>query len=393
MSLRPPSARTRRRGVLAAVVLGAVVALAVVTGILADREPGGTSGGPTDGTSAPPPGVVPDGRLTWPPPTLADPVHVTIDGPGTVRLDDDTDYVVEAPDTIVGPVVLRGGRNVVWIGGHIRIDAGAPGTPVSARRGLVVKDGEESQPDRVVHLEGLLIDGAHLTEGIDVNAPSAVVQIENTRIEGVHFESADDLEGKGSYRAPNHPDIVQTWGSVAELRIDGLTGTSAYQGLFLKADRNRPHGPVWLRRVDLHAVTHESPDGTLFHGQRLLWWSRQGTGPMRVDNGTVWVEHDPRSEWGTSLGENVHYPASAGGADAAVEGRDSRGPFISWPSAELADGRPAVRNFPGTGPGQVYGGRPATGEYVPEGVAGTGYRSPGYLELEPPSLLEGQGQR
>lgn len=379
----------RRRTVLA--VGAVVVALAVVALLVLVRLPPPTDGPvPRTGPSPVPPATQPAEeparieQLTWAPPDLRTFETITVTEPGSVRMDDDTDYLIETPETIEGPVVLRGGRHVVWLGGHIRIPESGQSARATERRALVVQDGEDPVEGRVVHLEGLLIDGPDLSEGINTNAPSAILQLQNSRILGVHFRSRDDLEGAGDYDGPNHPDIVQTWGSIGSLRIDGLTGTSAYQGLFLKADQNRPHGPVWLRRVDLTAVAEQGEEGERFVGHRLLFWEPARSGPLRIDEGTVWIDHDPRSRWGPEFGDNVHPPTTAADDIAAELGRDERGTYVTWDGdVELDTGEVAVRDFSGQRPGVIYSGSPPGGSWVPAGVPGTDYSSPGYLPVAP----------
>ena len=84
--------------------------------------------------------------LTWAPPEGYEnytPFVIPAKG-GLVNLPcPDTDYYIIAPDTITGALHLRGGRNVVWIGGHIQIDienASSPTPPATSRRGLVISD-------------------------------------------------------------------------------------------------------------------------------------------------------------------------------------------------------------------------------------------------------------
>ena len=347
-------------------------------------------------------------RLTWAAPDTGGYTPLSITAAGTYNLRSDTDYVVSAPSRIDGSVHLRGGRNVVWIGGHISIPFQGTG-PVgpSLRRGLTISDIDAlggpvathgaSRDGRVVHIEGLLIDGPDLTEGINTNAPKAVVQLQNIRIDGVHFRNSDDRDGTGGWTA-NHPDILQTWGSQKELRVDGLTGTSSYQGLFLKEDSpDSVHGPMWLRRVNLRSYEHTGNDGVAYAGHRMLSWYGKQIGTLHLDTGTVWVGHHTNSGW------NASFPNPAGGSGTFWRDRywngtryvteeapggasfgdalgnlrperiteDGTGAYAQWSSAQ-------VRDWSGQAHGRVYSGAPAGGDYVPEGLAGPSYRSPGY---------------
>lgn len=312
----------------------------------------------------------PDERLTWAPPDTQGYTWLEVTEAGTIALDDDTDYVLDTPRTLQGPVTLRGGRNVVWVGGHIRVEDEGVGASATGRRGLVVVDGPEAA-DRVVHLEGLLIDGADLSEGINTNSPRAVVQLQNVRVEGVHYRSVADLEGTDPYPGPNHPDVVQTWGGVRELRIDRLTGSTGYQGLFLKADQNGPTGTIWLRRVDITGQRREGDDGREQASLRLLYFDPRLTGQLRVDSDTVWLNPVANDIFGSGLGVNVHPPVNhSEQAQAAAASGDSS---VQWPTTTLADGRRAVLDFGGEHPGRIRAGRPPDGEWVPAGTAGVDY--------------------
>ncbi len=348
-------------------------------------------------------------ELTWRPPDTTGYETLTLSSPGTYELRSDVDYVVSAPTRIDGPVHLRGGRNIVWVGGQIRIPApgSLPASPAS-RRALVISDVDDlrgapdrygySTPGRIVHVEGLLIDGAGLTEGINTNAPSAVVQLQNIRVNGVRFLSSDDRDGTQGW-TKNHPDVLQTWGSQRELRVDGLTGTSAYQGLFLKEDAvDSVHGPVWLRRVNMRAVAILGNDGYSYAGHRMLSWYDGSVGQVHLDPGTVWVEHHAESGWNRAQPNpdpstafwRVRYwsatksayvtepvPGGATFTDALgntapdATGVDTTGRYAAWTGAPVHD-------WIGSAPGRVYSGAPKDGDYVPASTVGTGYVSPGY---------------
>lgn len=349
-----------------------------------------------------------DTRLAWRAPSVPGATVLRLTKPGTYNLRADVDYVVSAPQRIDGPVHLRGGRNIVWIGGHIHIPRSGPGPIDSAlRRGLVVSDIDairggpawygRSVEGRVIHVEGLLIDGPDLAEGINTNAPTAVVQLQNIRIDGVHFRNSDDRDGTNGWRA-NHPDLLQIWGSQRELRVDGFTGSSAYQGLFLKEDAvDSRRGPIRLRRVNLVAYEHLGDDGYRYAGHRMLSWYEGWAGSLHLDEGTVWIASHPRSGWNRavpnprpdtdfwhsrywSVGARAYIqeptPGGATLADAVgnvapMTGRTALGPYVQWST-------PQVRNWDGNAPGRIFGGTPPQGDYVPSGAAGTTYRAPGY---------------
>lgn len=223
-------------------------------------------------------------------------------GGGTFQLEASKDYRITAPSRIGRPVSLVGGRNIVWVGGAIRIDdQGSAAVGDHTRRGLTVSDGAGSLVQgRVVHLEGLRIDGTDLDEGIDVATPSAVVRIANTEIYGVHFRGSDDRDGTGAYvGGGNHPNALQTWGGFKELWIDGLAFTHSYEGLRLQNDKTSYQGPVHLRRVSMQAIGTASPEGITYYGHTNLAWARDvgRAGKLYVDNGTVFSQSHPNSGW------------------------------------------------------------------------------------------------
>ena len=201
-----------------------------------------------------------------------------------LRLDRRRDYriVLTRPLSGVGGLSIVGGRNVALVGGHITVTAprGASGDD---RRALALRD-----QTGTVHVEGLLIDnaGGDLAEGIQIAAPAATVQLQNVRVEGVH---ARDETGFSD----THPDLVQVWGGVEQLRVHNFTGVTRYQGFFLKPDRNRI-GRVLLSNVN---VRGEGP-------ARYLLWKRCRQGyphpcegpdfPVGVRN--VWVDPAPGRE-------------------------------------------------------------------------------------------------
>jgi hypothetical protein len=255
--------------------------------------------------------------LRWKPPSLTNPVrvHVTNARP-TLWLDSTKDYIVEmanAPITATGGVSITGGHNVVLIGGHISIPWQGAGPAPNSRRGLYLKN-----QTGIVHVEGVLIDGSDLGEGIDLDQrKGSTVQIENVRILGIH---ARDEVGFSD----THPDVIQTWGGPAVLRIDRFIGTTDYQGFYLdptQYDKNADIRLADFRNVDITGTPTSA---------YLLWQATPF--PMRISN--VWIR--PAARMGNAM----------------------------WPSASA---------WPGVSVGTAAVSRFARGS-----VAGTTYRSPGY---------------
>jgi hypothetical protein len=264
-------------------------------------------------------------RLLWAPPSLDDPITVQAasaprsgDNAHQLNLSPSRDYLVRMPPgPLVGGLTIQGGHNVVLIGGEIDVPM-QPGNPpsINSRRGLYLK-GQTG----TVHVEGLLIQGPDLSEGIDLDERlGAVVQVENVRVEGVH---ARDESGF----TDNHPDVLQTWAGPAELRVDRLSGSTDYQGFFLAPNQfgaQPPPRQVTLSRVDVRGAN-------CCYGF-LLW--QQGSFPIYTND--VWITPHPSRSLAHSL----------------------------WPTPAPWSG--------------VREGSPPGGEFVPAGVAGPSYISPGY---------------
>lgn len=248
------SAPRRRAGVLATVAVG--FAAAGVVGVLAlapedEPEPPAPYVAPPRSTL---PGTSQEERLTWAPPALEDPevIQVTADD-STLDLEDGQDYVLELPED--GPLVaagglsVAGGDDVILLGGEIQVPEDLE--EGLDRRGLYLK-GQTG----TVHVEGLRLSGP-LSEGINLGQPDgATVQLQNIVVEEV----------TGS-RDGHHADLLQTWAGPARLRVDGLTGSSNYQGMFLDPGEFSDEEPEQfdLRRlrvagIDRHGYMLWGPD-------------------------------------------------------------------------------------------------------------------------------------
>lgn len=279
--------------------------------------------------------------LRWPTPTLAEPTTIELgSGYTETKLSPRKDYLLELPPGGKhGGTTIDGGHNVVLTGGAISLERQlTAGEEANARRAIYIKGATG-----VVQIEGVLIDNPNGAEfdGIDIDAPEATVQLENLRIVGLR----GGLHGF-------HADVVQPWGGVANLRIDRLTGSSNYQGLSLQQDLG-PIGTAQLFEVDLTATAEEPVDG----GGHMLWLT-SGTSscssyPVTLEQ--VFVEPRP----GRRLVDSV-WPSANSGLPCAEVGVAT----ASWPDLMAT--------------GTVQAGTPPGREFVPEGIAGGAYVSPGY---------------
>lgn len=286
-------------------------------------------------------------RLRWPPPELVNPEVIQIPAVpsrGVIELDPNRDYIIEMPDQpIRRNMVIVGGRNVVMIGGEIFIPWQSNPT-ISSRTALKIKDSTG-----IVHIEGLLLHGDDISEGIQINAPQATIQLQNIGIFNVHARDQVNF-------TDNHPDVIQTYGNVADLRIDRMTGTSDYQGLFFKADFDGPHGIVHVSRTNIIG------DPT---ARKLIWFQEEfGAGPFILEN--VWIDVPESADFGNAVWPTVRgsYPARA-----ILGMTDQNVPYATWP-VEMS---PIVT-------GHVYEGTPPGGNFVNPEDVGIGYTSPGYMD-------------
>lgn len=324
-ALPEPDQAAPRRGPLAVVVVGVVSALlaSLVTFLLLRPGPAEVlppvdepQGQPTQEAPLPDPEDA-TGLLSWAPPELDDPERIELSEENrALELEDDQDYELVLPDEpleAVGGVTVVGGRNIVLIGGEVSVPDSGDDTG-SAVRGLFFQD-----QTGTVHVEGVAITGEGLREGINLDQrEGAIVQVQNVRVDTV----------RGSEEG-HHADVIQTWAGPKELRVDGLSGSTTYQGLFLLpqqfGDQDEPDG-FDFRRIDI--VGEED--------SAYLFWRDDGDWPIEVSD--VWVS-----------------PQFEDRSDFLWPRDDSAG---SWTDIQI--------------------GTPPDGPFVPEGLAGVGYTSPGY---------------
>jgi len=317
-----------------------------------------------------------DGLLDWAPPVLHDPVTVNLPATGTVRLnlDNSRDYIIRYPDVRrVGGLTLRGGRNIVIIGGASTL----PPHAGKGLRNIQIKDKPGVMDGRIIHIEGLDIDGSGGGEGdgIGIGAPSAIVQLENDRITGLtgHLSST-------------HADVIQTWGGVKQLRIDHFTGASHYNNLYLRRENSplKPgdrsvvldnvnlfgyvNPPGWDEHTTLRAIAiGTQPPNSSCDGHRCGPANPddpvncQVPGPIVLNNVYAEPPGGPLNAFAWPTGS-----MSAAGCAAALSPDGS----MSWPALSAALGGPVT--------GAIQLGPPPGGDFVPAGSVGVGYVSPGY---------------
>jgi concanavalin A-like lectin/glucanase superfamily protein len=296
-------------------------------------------------------------KLTWAPPKLTDPITINLPLPtsGDLTLSGNRDYVIQMPAQPLqsngrdGALWINGGRNVVVIGGEIRID---PQAGQDARRAVI------AQNYRTLHLEGLWIHGDDVNEGIDPSTQhrGTTVQLENIRVD--HLRSRDEV----NFSNGDHPDLVEFVGGSAgssEARIDRLTGSGDYQGLQFA-------GVPTVTGATIRNVDIESDPTPFSRGRQMIWMADPKAIPYRLAN--VYVR-PPTTAVGNPqpLGNSVH--PSVLDADPTVRPTVDATGALLWPATTLITG--AVRPGP-----------PPLGHFVTGGDgsrnAGIDYVPPGY---------------
>ena len=285
--------------------------------------------------------------LAWAPPPLADPLVIVVQPGPFTAWGHGRDCRIQWPAARhVGYVRIGGCRNLVSIGGWNTIPDGPDHSNAAPSRIL-----ELSAITGTAHIEGLLGDasGGGMSDCIDLAAPAATVQIENVRCDGI-FGFFDQF----------HADCIQPFGGVAALRVDGFTCRTGYQGLSIWPVAASPAG--WsadLRRVNIAAI------GPVIHGAHndggYLYWpcaDRACADVAQTRLSEVYLQ--PRA--GQPFGTTVYaLDAAALARPAAL---DPGGTAISFPGLPVD--------------GHVTLGPPPGGDFAPDGLAGPGYRSPGY---------------
>jgi hypothetical protein len=280
-------------------------------------------------------------RLAWAPPTLSDPVSIAVTNANRrLYLDDSRDYRLTVVEPLTRELWIEGGRNVVVLGGHVTVDEPGAESSYQDNTGIKIRSGN---PSGTVHVEGVLVDGRYLVDGIAI-ATARNLQIENVRVARVH----NDLKGA-------HADCVQVQAGVGQLRIDGFTCTTELQGVFL-GDHGGAIAGVDLRRMNLVGAP----------GKHLLWQSTPSY-PVNISDVRLAIAAEYRA-W-APFGFWV-YPQQDGRTSAGAVDRQRR-------AVVSRDGKRLW--FVGSRiSGVVEKALPGARDFVPDAVAGMSYASPGY---------------
>ena len=309
----------------------------------------------------------------WSPPPCGDATHRCIDlevqSTGkhqNIMLDDAADYRIHLPKDrpLVGGFDLRGGRNVTIIGGQIDL----PRAPTrhgcdDSRpcRGIGIYKRGSSGPN-AVYIEGVFIRNPYprknTSDGISLDTrPSnpTTLTVQNVRVQGI--------VGCDPSNPSAHADVLQPYNAPrAHIRVHGLTGTTACQGLQVAPDLAR-------------SLARTTQAKQLFENVNLRVIRNPWTGLRR--RYVVWLTSGP-------AGGCVSAPTTFRNVYVDEPGRGlqkSTWPSLRGPRRCRAQwhARSRTLSFPRLPSvhGVIRDGRPPRGDFVPRGVAGTGYVSPG----------------
>ena len=293
-------------------------------------------------------------------PSLSNPITIQLHvGADSLHLDDSRDYILKMPgQKKTGPLAIRGGHNVLIVGGYMSTTSKGPNINVS--------DDSGTKSGRIVHIERMLIDGSSKvpSDGIKIQAPHTIVQLEMDRFVGFW----GTLSGY-------HADVVQPGGGVQELRIDGFTGSSHYNNLYLRRENDplKPQiGKVTLRNANMFGYTNSKstvPETTI----RGIAIGTQGnppsddslkincsvTDPMLLDN--FWVTPPSGRAAGQFVWPDDRMASPANWCNAKYS---STTHTITWPNLSSTNG------------GMVHGAVNvgSHSDFVPSGAAGLSYR-------------------
>ncbi len=303
-----------------------------------------------------------------PAPTMVNPTMIQLHvGDDNLRLDDSKDYILQMPNQKkTGGLEIHGGRNVEVIGGYMSI--ATPGTGGAGAANITITDGPNAVDGRVVRIEGVAIDASSGVEadGIRIAAPKAVVQVVNDRITGL----------LGSL-STTHADLIQPWGGVKELDVDGFTGSSHYNTFYLRRENSPlmpPAAKVVMHDVNVYGLSNPAGSNPPETISAISIGTQPPDSPADTDSPV-------NCDVPTTLELSNFYAQSAGKRPGSfIYPRDSMttagcpaqvsadGTSVDWPSLRASAGGPVT--------GVVQVGTPPGGDYVPAGLAGLGYTAP-----------------
>ena len=306
-------------------------------------------------------GNIVSSKLTWAPPPCGEATYVCAtyqitqkaQGHQFLSLDTTKDGLVKLPKN--GPqrggIDIDGGHNVIIIGGEIDLTTPCT-TDTNVCHGINISRNQDATGE--VYIEGVLIKNSdnthsHYTgDGIDVNTDATPnITLQNIRIEGI-----DGCNYEGN---PAHSDVFQPYGANnANINVDHLTGSTDLQGMQIDPDTSLPQAGTY-KNVNITILSNPHPGCP--SSDQYGWWLADAcqTYPMTLSN-------DYEQEPNHSLALHAVWPDTDTTFGCPAQYSNS---LASWP--EL----PQIH-------GSIINGLPPQGDFVPVGVAGINYVSPGY---------------
>jgi len=304
--------------------------------------------------------------LSWAPPPCGDANYGCVDlyidpiGHQHLSMSPSNDYRLHLPSdrAQVGGITINGGHNVILIGGEIDL---IPSCVVIAGscHGIIIG---KSTPGSVF-IEGVWIrnpqDPFYFSTGngiiIDdtLSAPNDIT-LQNIRIEGISGCSSLSIDNSKVYQPFAAPGVVQ--------RIDRLTGTTNCIGLMLDPDvaysrDNTSSLNIILKNTNINVLPNKYGNTN-----RYAYWFTYGaqscySGPISLSN--VYAQEPDGTLALGSVWPDTNQPPAC---------------VSVW---NFATNQSTFPNSPQIS-GYITAGLPPGGDFVPVGVAGMSYVSPGY---------------
>lgn len=207
----------------------------------------------------------------WDRPALVHPQTITISPSNyNLKLSQVQDFILRCPKgrvTLPSKLVVWGGHNVLLENCDLHIT-------------------DQDWVSYLQHQTGTLwihdvhFGGGHLTGGIQMQEPGATVVMRDVLFDKVY----------GSLHT-NHAELIQTWCGPKRLLIDGLSGSTTYQGLFLLPNQ---WCPTRLSQFDLRHVDIDDSGGAV-----ALWLGdvKGGNSALRLNVRDVYVNPPSKRRW------------------------------------------------------------------------------------------------
>lgn len=214
----------------------------------------------------------------WNQPSLTNPITIQVTPTNfNLKLNSTQDYILQCPAgtlNLTSPLTIAGGHNVILQDCHVYLTVTNWALELRNQTGtLWIHD---------VHLGGVSLSG-----GLQMQEPAATVVMRDVLFDKVY----------GS-QSTNHAELIQTWSGPQRLLIDGLTGSTTYQGLFLLPNQYNSGPPPAV--FDLRNINIDDSQGAY-----ALWLGNvaggtannaaAGIGTWNVQN--VFVVPNPAKTW------------------------------------------------------------------------------------------------